>query len=670
MNFSVPKTILAWLIWTGVSPASADWRDEIGLTRLQLIAGSELPTAPSQGLTQVEANDSLANFEPNTASPLFAGKTFTHKSDTSATSGSSSHATTVASFFYGSSSQIPGACGVNLYGANGWLTSNFLNAGTTSAPLVESSAVQNHSWIGVLGGTFTAIQATDICRRLDFAIHRDGFVSVVGVNNGSSTTLPAILCQSYNTISVGLANGSHSAGLTTFDGTNRRKPDIVAPESVTSWATPMVAGSAGLLYAKLRTSYSISGANLPRVVKALLLAAATKDTVPGWDNSPTSPLDTVYGAGKLNVCLAYTALRSGKATAGTTTQHKLRGWAAEAVASTAKTYYFKIPAGAPSTPFSAALTWHRTVGGAWDNSTSTLRNLSLRLYQASGFTLGSQIAASTSAVDNVELIYQSALPPGDYALRVENASSTSTSTNYALAWHSLPAVTVSATVATAKEIDGQAGLVTFNRTGDTTLPLLVPLSVSGSAIAGTHYQALPTSVTFPAGQSSTTLQVIPLADSLAQGNRSVIVAAAADFASVRDATQPAALTIEDKPADAWRSIHFTAVELINPAISGDTADPDGDRLANLMEYALGLAPKSPSVSPVSTLDVNGYLALSVAKNPAAADIIWAAQVSGEASSWQPATPISGTQDPIFAARDGVPKSSADRRFIRLQVTRP
>ena len=666
MNHPVPKAILVWIIWTGVTPAAADWRDEIGLTRLQLIAGPELPTAPSQGLTQVEADEAAGSFEPDPANPLFAGKTFVHKSGPS---GTSNHATTVASFFYGSSSQLPGACGVNLYGANGWLNSGFLRTGTTSAPVVESSAVQNHSWIGVLSGTFTSTQATDICRRLDFAVNRDGFVSVVGVNNGSSATLPAILCQSYNTISVGLANGSHSAGVTTLDGTNRMKPDIVAPESYTSWTTPMVAGSAGLLYAKLRNNYSITGANLPRVTKALLLATATKDTVPGWDNSPTSPLDSVYGAGGLNVCLAYTALRSGKATAGTTTQHKLRGWAAEAVTSTtAKTYYFKIPAGAPSTPFSAALTWHRIVSGSWSNPTSTLRNLSLRLYQASGFTLGSQITASTSAVDNVELIYQSALPPGDYALRVE--SSSSTSTDYALAWHSLPAVTVAATVSTAKEINGQAGLVTFNRTGDTTLPLLVPLSISGSAIAGTHYQALPASVTIPAGQVSTTLQVIPIADSLAQGNRSVIVAAAADFASVRNAAQPANLTIEDKPADAWRFINFTSLELTNPAISGDTADPDGDRLANLMEYALGLTPKSPSVPPVSTLDVNGYLAISAAKNPAATDLTWAAQVSGNISSWQSAMPISGTLDPVFTARDSVLKSSATRRFIRLQVTRP
>jgi hypothetical protein len=669
VNFPAPTIIVVWVIWSAITSARADWRDEIGFTRLQLLAGSELPTMPSQKLTQVEASESVGNFQPDTTNPLFAGKTFTPKSGTSGVSG---HATAVANFFYGSSSQLPGACDVHLYEANSWLNTGFLRKGTSNAPLTETQAVQNHSWIGQLSASFTQAQATDICRRLDFAIHRDGFVSVVGVNNGSSITLPAILCHSYNTISVGRADGAHSAGVTTFDGANRMKPDIVAPESATSWTTPIVAGAAGLLHAKLLNNNSITGANLPRVAKALLLATATKDTVPDWNNTPASPLDSVYGAGELNICLAYTALRTGKAVASNSILHPLRGWAADAVTSTtAKTYYFNIPAGSPSTPFCAALTWHRIVtdnlvGNSWGNLGSSLQDLSLRLYHATGFTLGSEIAASTSAVDNVELIYRSALPPGNYALKVENASSSSA--DFALAWHSLPAVNVAATVSTAQEIDGQSGLITFTRTGDTTLPLLVPLAVTGSAVSGTHFLPLPANITFPAGQGSTTLQVTPITDSIAQGNRTVIVAAAADFTSVRNPAQTAVVTIVDKPADAWRNANFSPAELTDASVSSDHADPDGDALPNLVEYALGLPPKSPSPSPVPTIDASGYLTLAVTKNPAATDITWGAQVTGDFTTW-PSAVLAHTPG-TFTARDDVPQSSADRRFIRLKITRP
>ena len=303
----------------------------------------------------------------------------------------------------------------------------------------------------------------------------------------------------------------------------------------------------------------------------------------------------------------------------------------------------------------------------WGDLNVSLANLNLRLHHASGFTLGSEVAASLSTVDNVELVHQSALAPGDYALVVENTSADSTA--YGLAWHSLPAATVAATSPVAREFNTEAGVITLTRTGDTTLALYVPLTIGGTAIAGTHYLALPASVTIPAGQSSSTLQVIPVSDSLAQGNRTVTVSIAADFALVRDAAQSGIVTIEDMPFDAWRLDKFTGPELGNPAISGATADPDGDQLANLIEYALDLAPKSPSTSPVAMIDLGGYLALSAQKNPDAIDITWGAEITGNLTLWNPAFIVTDT-DETFEARDTVLRSGAAQRFIRLKITRP
>ena len=130
-------------------------------------------------------------------------------------------------------------------------------------------------------------------------------------------------------------------------------------------------------------------------------------------------------------------------------------------------------------------------------------------------------------MDNVELIYQPVLAPGNYALVVKNISNMATA--YGMAWHSLPAVAVAATIPTAREIDSQAGFVTFTRTGNTTLPLLVPLTIGGTAVPGTHYQSLPTQITIAAGSATATLQVTPVSDSLAEGDRTVTVAVAADF---------------------------------------------------------------------------------------------------------------------------------------------
>ena len=663
--------VIALVMGLSVLNLQADWLDEIGFTRLQALAGNSLPTAPSNGLSQVEATEGSTNYEPNSASTLFAGKTFNSKSGAS---GTSSHADHVARNFYSSTSQVPGTCPIDLYNANDWLSTGYLNFGVSSAPKIESRAVQNHSWVGSSGNSS---YDTEIGRRLDFAINRDGFVCAVGLyNQDTNTPVHAqLLCQTYNTISVGRDDGGHTKGLTTLDGAGRRKPDIVAPsaapEYATSWTTPMVSGAAALLYQKLVSDYAPSASDRPRVIKALLLASATKNTVPDWGNSSSSPLDDVYGAGELNIHHAYHALIAGKATAGST-RYGIRGWASDSVSSSSsKTYYFRIASGAPSTPFSAALTWHRVVTEnllfGWGNLSSSLANLRLKLYQTDGTNLTTLLATSDSSVDNVELIHQPSLVPGDYALRVESSSSSSTA--YALAWHSLPAVTIATTVSTAHEIDGAQGAFRLTRTGDLGLPLQVPLTTTGTAIVGTHYLALPATVTIPAGQSAISLQLSPVSDSLAQGDRSVGVKVGSDFAMVSDSSQEATITIKDKPFDAWRFGIFSTAELSNPSVSGELADPDGDKLANLIEYAFGLNPKLPNPSSEVFDTANGYLVVSAAKNPVATDIAWSAQVSSDLENWTPAqTTIDSATN--FEARDAGLMGDSARRFIRIKIVKP
>jgi hypothetical protein len=664
------RTIAAFTLGFAGGPADAAWQDEIGFTRLKLLAAGDLPTSPPSGVTQVEAPEG-SNYAPDTGSALFTGKTFTQKSGAS---GISSHAQHVGLNFYGNTSLLPGTFAVDCYGVSQWAQTGFLNYGTTSAPQFELKSVQNHSWVGSLGGSTVD---TEVSRRIDFAIDRDGFICAVGSDNNGSTVLPNLLSQTYNTIVVGRDDGGHSAGLTAIDGSGRMKPDIVAPsaapEYATSWTTPMVAGTAGMLVGKLAAApYSLAGPDKPRVTKALLLAGATKDTVPGWDHSSASPLDSVYGAGELNAWHAYTTLRAGRVTASGSVQHGAKAWAAESLSgNSSKTYYLHIPNNSASVPFCAALTWHRIVkdnspGPSWGMLTSSLSDLNLRLYQASGFTTGTLLAESTSGVDNVELVHQATLPPGDYALVVQNTSAAVT--GFGLAWTSPPVVSIAATTSPARESDLQAGVFTISRTGDTELPLLVPISSGGTAVSGQHFVALPNSVTIPAGQSSTVVQAVPIADDLAQGDRMVSVSVNADFTYVIGASA-AEVTIEDKPFDAWRFANFNPTELANPAVSGASADPDGDQLSNLLEYGLNSPPKTAGIAAVTVSEIDGYLAVSTSKNPAASDLVWSAEISADVQVWDPAVTLTDTAS-TFEARDVVQKNSAYRRFIRLKVEKP
>lgn len=508
--------------------------------------------------------------------------------------------------------------------------------------------------------------------RLDYAINRDGFSCAVGVNNGNTTTLPYLLCQSYHTISVGLTNGSHSAGFTTLDVAGRIKPDIVAPGTATSFATPMVAGAAGLLHEKLAAApFSLTGADLARVTKSLILAGATRTEFTDWENTSARPLDDRHGAGELNIHHSYATLMAGRQTPSTTSLLPLRGWAAQTVSgNSTSSYFFTVPAGA-SVPFSAALTWHRAISGhagiLWGTPSAALANLNLHLHEANGFTQGPLVFSSSSSVDNVELIARPSLAPGNYVLTVENTSATATP--YALAWQGLPFVSLSTPVAEAREVDGQAATVVVTRTGDTQLPLFVPLSISGTAIPGSHYQALPASVTIPSGASSVTFQVTPVPDLLAQGDRTVAINVAADFALVRDAAKTASIVIRDKPFDAWRFANFSTVELQNPSISGATADPDEDGLSNLLEYALNLPPRISGGQTVNATEAGGVLTLAAAKNPDATDIQWFADISSDLILWDDAEILENSAA-NFLAGDPEPPTDGSPRFMRLRIVRP
>ncbi|MBJ6760747.1 PKD domain-containing protein [Myxococcaceae bacterium JPH2] len=93
----------------------------------------------------------------------------------------------------------------------------------------------------------------------------------------------------------------------------------------------------------------------------------------------------------------------------------------------------------------------------------------------------------------------------------------------------MPVITLSATDGTAAE-PSDPGVFTVTRTGPTTDPLTVLVSVSSTATAGSDYQALPTSVVIPAGSASATLTVQPVDDALVEGRETVTLTLVADAA--------------------------------------------------------------------------------------------------------------------------------------------
>ena len=134
---------------------------------------------------------------------------------------------------------------------------------------------------------------------------------------------------------------------------------------------------------------------------------------------------------------------------------------------------------------------------------------------------------------------------------------------------------------------------------------------------------------------------------------------------------------------SWQNQQFTAAQVINTAIAGETAAPAGDGVSNLFKYAANVSPLTISstalpVGGVQTVASSNYLTLSYRLSPAITDLTITPQVNtGNLSTWvaggvelgSPVSNSDGTQ--TFTYRDTVPITSATpRRFMRLQITGP
>jgi len=102
------------------------------------------------------------------------------------------------------------------------------------------------------------------------------------------------------------------------------------------------------------------------------------------------------------------------------------------------------------------------------------------------------------------------LAPGMYTVVVSgNAKSSGIALLevYDLDLDVLSTVNIRATVASTDTSGSGPAVFTVSRTGNLAQTLTLPLATSGDAVAGTHYEAVPSSVTLAAGSSSTTISV-------------------------------------------------------------------------------------------------------------------------------------------------------------------
>jgi len=144
------------------------------------------------------------------------------------------------------------------------------------------------------------------------------------------------------------------------------------------------------------------------------------------------------------------------------------------------------------------------------------------------------------------------------------------------------------------------------------------------------------------------------------------------------ASQPFQVSSSDTLFNAWRTKQF-GISTNNPAISGDLADPDGDGVANLLEYALD---GDPNVADAGSLPVPagdaacGCLSLIYTKTIAATDLIYTPEAADAPDGSWSTNGISqsiidaDTETLTIRASDmNHPLATAGKRFFHLKIAR-
>jgi hypothetical protein len=139
------------------------------------------------------------------------------------------------------------------------------------------------------------------------------------------------------------------------------------------------------------------------------------------------------------------------------------------------------------------------------------------------------------------------------------------------------------------------------------------------------------------------------------------------------------------PIQTWRQTHFGSSA--NSGNAADNADPDGDGILNLVEYAFGMNPNVSSQTGLPTYAIpSASGVISFGRNLAATDVTYVVQASNDLSVWEPLatrttgagtwSPVAGgvdVTDPgtgLVSVQDNVTVASQAKRFMRVIIINP
>ena len=401
-------------------------------------------------------------------------------------------------------------------------TSVTIPAGSTSAivtvtPIDDSAIEGNETVMLTLSGNAA------------YAVGSPDRATVVIVDDDQPPPLPTVTVTASDAAAAETApdsgtftiarTGDTTSALTvsyTLDGTAENGTDYQQLE--TSVTIP--AGSSSAIVTVTPIDDSIVETNETVILtlsanEAYIVASPDSATVTIADNDepppPPAPIVTVTASDAAASETGpdsgtFTVTRTGDTTSALTVNYTLNGTAQNGTDYQQLGSSVTIPAGSTSAVV--------TVTPIDDSIAETNETVILTLSTNAAYTVGSPEHATVTIVDNDQ-------PPPPQ-----------------------PTVTVIASDASASEFNNE-GEFTISRSNGTNSALTVQFTLGGTAINGTDYVRMDTTVTIPVGATSVKLRVRPFFDLNVEGSEAVILGLAVDPAYTIGSADTATVTISD-----------------------------------------------------------------------------------------------------------------------------
>jgi len=241
----------------------------------------------------------------------------------------------------------------------------------------------------------------------------------------------------------------------------------------------------------------------------------------------------------------------------------------------------------------------------------------------------------------------------------------------------LPIISLWPADATASKLGPVAGSITVTRSGNTNVPVTIRLDLGGSAENGNDYHAIGSTLLLPAGVIKSQITILPYTNSLPVGGKIVTIRVATNAAYRVGNLNSANILIKDVPINTWR-INYFGADAANNAMAGDTADPAGDGVPNLVKYALGLNPNQPALQPLISpeLGSNGCFQIYyIRPDPPPVDVSYRLESSNDLFHWCTNDCITtrqilfGHNTATIVSEDPTPMTNQPGIFVRLRVSK-